>query len=54
MGVGVGVGDGVAVAIAVVDAVEERLELEVWVIKFEAEEILWLVLNVNSFLGNVD
>lgn len=54
MGVAVAVAVAVALAIAVVDAVEERLELEVWAIKFEAEEVLWLVHNVNSFLGNVD
>ena len=31
------------VAIVVVDAVEDTLEPEVWVIKFEVEEVLWLV-----------
>jgi hypothetical protein len=36
-------GVDVDVAIAVVDAVEDTFELEVWVIKFEVEEVLWLV-----------
>jgi hypothetical protein len=33
----------VDVAIAVVDTVGETLESEVWVIKIEVEEVLWLV-----------
>ena len=37
------------VTIAVVDAVEETLEPEVWVIKFEVEEALWLVHTCQQF-----
>lgn len=44
----------VVVVVAVVDAVEEGLELEVWVIKFEAEEVLWLVHKCQQFSWNVD
>ncbi len=42
----------VAAAVAVVDTVDEGLELEVWVIKFEAEEVLWLVHKCQQFCWN--